>query len=812
MKRRYKLATLLLALTNVMLLEGQGCSKMEFSADNKAILQNSPNISVSVKILSAPKALDNQTEAVFDFIGEVSDGSAVSKYICIFDGKSNDDCKPGEVYKSLAQGDHHFEVVAESVVAKSDSARYDWKVDSIAPKVTILTSPKSVTNLTSGSFTFAANDANGSGVDVILCKLESQPFLPCSDLKRDFTGIADGKKAFMIQATDKAGNKADVNYEWLVDTVAPTVAISEMPSNPSNAKDVKLVFSGKDDSSGVAKYLCKFDAATSFSDCSTPQMYNSVSQSQHDFEVKAVDFAGNSSAPAKANWMSDLTVPTVKITKAPSSYDKSPSGAFEFVATDNESGVLKIQCSLNTPNNYKDCSSPYTFANLSDGPHSFYVKAIDKAGNESSPAIHQWTIDTISPVVAFVSTPKNPTTEKSASFTYTIDETGSGLDKFSCKLDSADFDCLVQGSVLILNLSLGDHILTVSASDKAGNIGSASYSWKVEDPAPKCYQDIYNQPDFEITKKIDILFVTDTSSSLDEEKTAIAAGIDSFVAQLPVDVDFQIAVTLAHGSKSAHTGKLYKSTKGDGFVLGNKTLSLATIRQQLSYKLSGQPGDDTDGGEMGMYSLSQLLKDSNYSLAQSQGFFRPDAATAIVFIADENDICAIYPVGVTPVVDTNNSEPVVKARDCPGLSHGTVYTQLKNRRANLPVLVSGIVYTNPATVPRSGENEVGYGYIDLIKLSGDSAVDLASSDYAKGLSTIGGLVNKKLNLLTSFKLKYDNIDPASIVVKVDGKVVKHTYVMLTNEVQIGSNDAGTAKSVVVLDYCQKAPIMVSSAN
>lgn len=809
MKRQYKIATLLLALTNVMFLQGQGCSPMEFSGQNKAILLNAP--SISVRIISAPKSLDNQTEAVFDFIGEASDGSTISKYVCNVDGKSIDDCKPGQSYKSLSQGDHHFEVIAEAGVAKSDSAKHDWKVDSIAPKVVLVTSPKAVTNLTSGSFTFTADDGNGSGVEAVLCKMEGQPLLPCSDLKRDFAGMTDGKKAFMVQASDKAGNLADVNYQWLIDTVAPTIAISEMPSNPSNAKDVKLVFSGKDDSSGVAKYVCKFDAAAGFSDCATPQMYNGITQNQHNFEVKSVDFAGNASEPAKANWMSDLTVPTVKITKAPSAYDKNASGAVEFVATDNESGILKTQCSLNTPNNYKDCSSPYTFSNLSDGPHTIYVRSIDKAGNESVPAMHQWTIDTIAPVVAFVSTPKNPTTEKSASFTYTIAENGSGLDKFSCKLDGADYACLVQGAVAILNLAVGDHNLTVSAVDKAGNNGSASYSWKVEDAAPKCYQDSYNQPDFEITKKVDILFVTDTSTSMDNDKAAIAAGIDSFIAQLPSDVDFQIGVVLAHASKSAYTGKLYKSSKGEGYILSNKTLSLATLRQQLSYKLTSQPADEGAGGEMGLYSLSRMLGDTNYALAQSQGFFRADAATAVVFVSDEDDICAIYPAGVTRV--TTTGETNIRNRDCVGLSHETVYTQLKNRRANMPLLVSGIVYTNPATVPKTAsEDGVGYGYIDLIKLAGDSAVDLASGDIAKGLSTIGGLVTKKLNLLTSFKLKTDNIDPASIVVKVDGKVVKHTYVALTNEVQIASVDAGTAKSVVVLDYCQKAPIMVSSTN
>ncbi len=887
----------LIYITTIFALTG--CSKVDFSASTKVNQLSAP--SVSVRILSAPKALDNQVNTAIDFIGSASNGAPIVKYECQVDTDFFE-CQPGQSITALNEGPHHFEVkafIAENN-GSSDPATHDWEVDSIAPKVNLLSSPKLITNLSSGTFTFAASDDNGSGIENILCKLEGQPFLSCMDLKRDFMSLTDGKKQFSLQAVDKAGNKSDlISYNWLIDTVPPTLAfgqnvakiinksdikfpvvakddgsgidvlkcvldadatkdctaddsfkfsegdhkysvvafdkagnkslpldhaflvdsiapkiiLTEFPKNPTSSREAKFVFSASDvGGSGVAKYSCKLDAAN-FSDCASPQMYAALASGAHAFEVKALDFAGNESESAKWNWMIDNGLPTIKITKAPLPYDKNPSATFEFIATDGESGVAKTLCSLDNPNNYKDCTSPYSVANLSEGNHSVYIKAVDNAGNESVPAVHQWMIDTIAPVVDLVTTPKNPTTEKTAAFTYTVVESGSGLDKFYCKLDGVDYPCLVLGSVSILNLLLGDHYLSVYATDKAGNTGYAAYSWKIEDTAPKCYQDRYDQPDVEITKKIDILFITDSSGSLDQEKAGIAAGIDSFVAQLPADVDFQIGVVLAHGSKSNYSGKLFKSARGDGYVLSNKSLSINTIRQQLAYKLTSQPTDNaSDGGEEGLYSLTQMLNDNNYALAQSQGFFRADSALAIVFVADENDICAIYPAGIKPVVDPDGAEVTSKASDCGNVTHETVYSKLKMRRPTQPLLVSGMIYTNPLTVPAGGENEVGYGYTDIIKLNNDTAVDLASPDYAKGLATIGSLVTKKLNLMTSFKLKYDSVDPASIVVKVDNKVVKHTYVALTNEVQISATDAGMAKSVVLIDYCQKPAIMVSSAN
>ncbi|MCB0361490.1 MAG: hypothetical protein KDD35_02135 [Bdellovibrionales bacterium] len=59
------------------------------------------------------------------------------------------------------------------------------------------------------------------------------------------------------------------------------------------------------------------------------------------------------------------------------------------------------------------------------------------------------------------------------------------------------------------------------------------------------------QPPDQITKQVDILFVVDTSGSLDDERNSIGKNIAEFIEALPSDTDYVISVLLAHGSKSS---------------------------------------------------------------------------------------------------------------------------------------------------------------------------------------------------------------------------------------------------------------------
>jgi len=328
---------------------------------------------------------------------------------------------------------------------------------------------------------------------------------------------------------------------------------------------------------------------------------------------------------------------------------------------------------------------------------------------------------------------------------------------------------------------------------------------EVEECPEGCYKETYRQKE-ETTKKLDIVFVTDTSGSLDAERQEVADGIKNFIGQLPPGTDFNVSVVLGHGSTSAYAGKLYQTSSGEPLVLkstGAGALTIAQIQTHLKNKLTNIKTDnDSDGGEEGLYSTSQAIKGANLANAQSLGMFRADAGLAVVYIADENDICARYPVGVTRVVDPDNKEIPAFVRDCEDITHTGVYGQLKNLKGTLPLAIGAVIYTGKGAIPAGGENEIGYGYKEIVSLNNGVLVDIASHNITADLAKIGQLTGGTLMLTTEFQLTHSNVNPASIRVYVDGVLVPHTYTPETNSVHIAANQCGAGGSVIVIKYCE----------
>lgn len=330
-----------------------------------------------------------------------------------------------------------------------------------------------------------------------------------------------------------------------------------------------------------------------------------------------------------------------------------------------------------------------------------------------------------------------------------------------------------------------------------------------------CIKEHYYQPNQELTKKIDILFVTDTSGSLNAERNAVANGIGNFISQLSSSADYQIAVTLAHGPRSSRSGQLYKAGT-EPMVLRSKELSVADIRTHLVKKLTTTKGDsDTDGGEAGLLSLNKALESARLDEIRSQhDFFRKDAALAIVFVSDENDICAVYPSGVTRVFDPDDKELPAFNNYCKNkVDASTVYDRLETVQGINPLLVSAIVYANTATVPSGGENEFGYGYSDIVKLANGTMVDIAANDIPTGLADIGKEAAIKMILRTDYILSYLNVNESTISAAVDNANVQFSFDKGKNLLRLLSN-VGKANSTVVLSYCldPNAPVKQITAK
>ncbi|MHA2621165.1 MAG: fibronectin type III domain-containing protein [bacterium JZ-2024 1] len=200
------------------------------------------------------------------------------------------------------------------------------------------------------------------------------------------------------------------------------------------------------------------------------------------YVVTAVDAEGNESGAsnlASATPLPDTTPPETTIQSNPPALSNSSSATFTF--TSNESGST-FQCALDG-SGFSGCSSPQSYIGLSDGPHTFAVRAIDPSGNvDPTPAAFSWTIDTTPPNTIVSGGPPALTNQTSANFNLQSNESPV---TFECSLDGSAF-ATCPGTVNYTNLGEGSHTFEARARDLAGNVdpSPASHSWTIDITPP----------------------------------------------------------------------------------------------------------------------------------------------------------------------------------------------------------------------------------------------------------------------------------------------------------------------------------------
>jgi hypothetical protein len=157
-------------------------------------------------------------------------------------------------------------------------------------------------------------------------------------------------------------------------------------------------------------------------------------------------------------------------TTPPETFIEGPSGTitvadttFRFSSSEANS---TFQCRLDGAA-YSACTSPKDYTNLSNGAHTFDVRAKDGAGNvDATPASRTFTVDTIPPETSITSGPAedSSTTSKSATFSFSSEANST----FQCQLDSAAFSAC-SSPKKYTGLAKGSHTFQVRATDAAGN-------------------------------------------------------------------------------------------------------------------------------------------------------------------------------------------------------------------------------------------------------------------------------------------------------------------------------------------------------
>ncbi len=418
-------------------------------------------------ITSAPSTASHAT-ATFHFSSE-----ADARFECSLDGAAFTDCTSPVTWFNLTDGAHAFQVRTWDAAGNVDAtpASHAWTVDLTAP-VTTFTSAPGTASRTTATFTFESNEA---GVR-FQCRLQWASPTDCTS-PVTLTNLGEGTYSFQVFAIDGVGNEGvPAFHSWTVDLTAPHTGLDSVPNTPTNQTQATFAFFSFEFD---ARFECSLDGAP-FSACASPVTYGSLSAGTHTFQVRARDAAGNVDAsPASYSWTVDRTAPATTLTSTPSNPSSPFSSPFAF---ESDEASARFECSLDgSP--FTECFSPVTLFDLSDGSHTFRVRARDTAGNaDATPASHAWRVDAMAPITRITSAPSNPSNQASVVFSF---ESNDAEARFKCSLDGAAFtDCTSPANVS--GLGEGAHTFRVRARDGLGNEESsaASHAWTVDLTAP----------------------------------------------------------------------------------------------------------------------------------------------------------------------------------------------------------------------------------------------------------------------------------------------------------------------------------------
>ena len=252
---------------------------------------------------------------------------------CKLDSGAFSACTSPTTLGPTPDGNHTFIVRATDAAGNTGQASYTWTIDTVAPTVTLGTTPPNPSNDPTPGFSFSANEGIPGGFE---CKLDNGAFAACTS-PMTLGSTADGSHTYTVKATDAAGNAGQASYVWTIDTVAPTATLTAKPANPSNDPTPSFSFSASETST----FQCQLDAGA-FAPCTSPTTLGSTADGSHTYTVKATDAAGNTGPVTSYVWTIDTVAPTVTLNIKPPNPTNDTTPDFAFSANEPISGRLPV--------------------------------------------------------------------------------------------------------------------------------------------------------------------------------------------------------------------------------------------------------------------------------------------------------------------------------------------------------------------------------------------------------------------------------------------------------------------------------------
>lgn len=386
-----------------------------------------------INVTKAPVDSDSH-EALIEF--EVTDkSSVVSSVTCILDGVTKANCQSPLTLTNLANGFHELVITATDTQGNSIEKRVPWTVLSCAPGVSV-----------------SCPVANGSGA--MVCKADGSAYGTC--------GVATCNSGYVKSGDSCVPMTCDAGYVFengvCVDKTKPVITVTARPQDGTSTSG-QIVFAVSDVGSGVKTVTCQLDGRT-YTPCTSPVNLTNLLVGYHEFEIYALDNAGNR-ASTHIQWNIGNCTPGSKVTCDISNGQGQKSC--------NSDGLSFGSCAP------VSCDSGYRLDN------GACVPVTCPAGYELGST--NTCVDKTKPSIVINWGPMAITGDWNAGFGFTATDSGSGIARSECSIDGSNY-VTCSSPVRYDNIGAGNHQFFVRTIDNAGNFAEASWNWVVRNCDP----------------------------------------------------------------------------------------------------------------------------------------------------------------------------------------------------------------------------------------------------------------------------------------------------------------------------------------
>jgi len=296
------------------------------------------------------------------------------------------------------------------------------------------------------------------------------------------SGLTSGSHTLEVVAIDQVGYSKSWSTSFSL--TGPSLKITSGPEGSIKTGTATFGFTAQ----AGTTVSCSVDTGTpAWGTCSTAISHTTTKpQGSYTFRVRATDSAGIQTIATRP-FTVDLTAPETTIVSGPAgqTYRAQP----KFTYSSNESGA-GFECRVDAAA-FGGCDDEGFEPSeaLADGAHTFYVRAIDPAGNlDATPASRAFTVDSVSPTLKIESGPSGPTKLTKPVFGFSV-PTGATL---KCAINSdVGFEeptyvsCAGPTYEPAAALAQGAYTFRVMATEPSGNITVDSRQFTVDTVAPE---------------------------------------------------------------------------------------------------------------------------------------------------------------------------------------------------------------------------------------------------------------------------------------------------------------------------------------